>query len=120
MYEILIPLYFGLNKEIPKNKIAEAHEAYGIIESFFTNGNHFITSDSLTIADLSVWCNLLSFRHLVPIDSEKFPKLIKWLSLMNERECYEENQRGADEHFAFIKRCIEGRPIVSKLDIAPK
>lgn len=119
LYEILIPLYFGLHKEIPRNKIAEVHEAFTIIESFFGHGKNYICGDEMTIADLSVWSTLLSMRKLVEIDGEKFPKLIEWLEVMSERKTYEENQKGADDHFEFIQRCIKGRPIVSKLETAP-
>lgn len=112
LYEILIPLYFGQMKEVPPMKIAETHEAYGIIDGFFSNGNSYVVGNNLTIADLSIWATLLSFRYLVPIDEIKFPRLTKWLSLMNTRPTYEINQSGADDHIAFIKNCIKGRPII--------
>jgi glutathione S-transferase len=119
-YEILIPLYFGINKEIPKNKIAEVNEAYSIIESFFDHGKNYLCGEEMTIADLSVWSTLLSLRKLIEIDNEKFFKVNKWLELMSERKGNEENEKGAEEHFNFIQRCIKGRPIVSKLETAPK
>jgi glutathione S-transferase len=119
LYEILIPLYFGLAKEIPRNKMAEVVEAYAIVESFLSGGK-FLCGENLTIADLSVWSTMLSMRKLIAIDEEKFPRVVEWLKLMSERKGYDENEEGAAEHIAFVKRCIEGRPIVSKLDTAPK
>lgn len=120
MYEILIPLYFGINKEIPKNKIAEVNEAYAIIESFFDHGKNYLCGNDVTIADLSVWSTMLSMRKLIEVDEEKFNKTVKWLDLMSERKGFEENEKGAQEHYAFVQRCIKGRPIVSRLETAPR
>jgi hypothetical protein len=64
------------------------------------------------IGDLSVWSTLLSLRKLIKIDGEKFPKLTKWLELMSERKRNEENEKGAEEHFNFIQKCIGGKPII--------
>lgn len=120
LYEILIPLYFGLHKEISKNKITEVNEAFAIVESFFEHGGKFLCGEELTIADISVWSTMLSMRKLVSVDGEKFPRLEKWLELMSERKCFDENEKGAQEHFEFIQRCVKGRPIVSRLETAPK
>lgn len=114
LYEILIPLYFGEVKEVPKNKVAETHAAYEIIEGFL-DGNSYVAGDTLTLADLSIWANLLSFQFLVPVDEKKFPKLTKWLERMNSLPTYEINQSGANEHLTFIQRCINGQPIVPKI-----
>lgn len=114
LYEILIPLYFGQLKEVPQPKIDETIMAYKIIEGFFEKGNSFVVEDSLTIADLSIWSTLLSFRYLVPIDDKKFPRMTKWLQLMNSKSTFGINQSGADEHIKFIQRCVNGQPIIPK------
>lgn len=114
LYEILIPLYFGQLKEVPQAKKDETLVAYEIIEGFFEKGNSYVVENNLTIADLCIWANLLSFRYLVPIDEGKFPKLTKWLELMNTKSTYDINQGGADEHNKFIKRCVDGKPIIPK------
>lgn len=120
LYEILIPLYFGQMKEVPPKKVEETHLAYEVLEGFLKDGNSFVVGNSLTIADLSIWATLLSFRFLVPIDEEKFPMLSKWLERMNSRPTYDINQSGADEHIAFIRKCIDGQPIIPKLKTLPK
>ena len=111
LFEILIPLYYGQYKEIPEAKIAETHVAYNVIEGFFENGNSYVVGDILTIADISIWTTLGSFRLLVPIEELKYPKLSAWLSLMGTRKTAEINETGAQEHFTFIKRCVDGQPI---------
>lgn len=111
LYEVLIPLYYGQHKEIPEAKIAEVHVAYAVVEGFFNSGNSFVSGNDFTIADICIWATLSSFCLLVPIDSTKFPKLTKWLELMNSRPTAEINKTGAQEHLAFIKRCIDGQPI---------
>jgi glutathione S-transferase len=111
LYEVLIPLYYGQHKEIPESKLVEVHMAYKIIEGFFDTGNAFVTGDTFTIADASIWTTLGSFRLLVPIEASKYPKLSAWLDLMGTRETAEINNTGAQEHFAFIQRCINGQPI---------
>lgn len=111
LYEILIPLYYGKYKEIPEAKITETHVAYAVIEGFFNEGNSFVTGNNFTIADICIWATLSSFCLLVPINAVKFPKLTSWLELMNTRTTASINHTGAQEHLAFIKRCIEGQPL---------
>jgi glutathione S-transferase len=111
LYEVLIPLYYGQHKEIPAAKITETHVAYAVVEGFFEAGNSFVVGDNFTIADICIWATLSSFCLLVPIDETKFPKLTAWLELMNSRATAEINKTGAQEHFAFVKRCVEGQPI---------
>lgn len=111
LYEVLIPLYYGVHKEIPEAKKTETHIAYKIIEGFFEAGNSFVIGDTFTIADISIWTTLASFRLLVPIEESKYPKLSTWLQLMGSRDTADINETGAKEHFTFIKRCIDGQPI---------
>lgn len=111
LYEILIPLYYGQLKEVPEAKITETHVAYAVVEGFFESGNSFVCGNDFTIGDICIWATLASFCLLVPIDEVKFPKLTKWLELMKKRETAEINKTGAQEHLAFIKRCIDGQPI---------
>lgn len=110
-YEIAVPIYFGMNKIAPQHKVVEVNMTYEIMEKFFSGENSYVCGDFMSIADLSIWSTILSFRYLVPIDGEKYPRLDGWLKLMNSRETYEENQKGANDHIALFERCINGNPM---------
>lgn len=111
--DIVYPLYNGTVKEVTQKMSNAVVEAYEMLENILDD-KKFICGHHLTIADLSVWSTLLSLRFLVPIDGHKLPRLENWLKIMKTRPTYELNQSGANQHYGFIKSCIEGKPHVPK------
>ncbi|KAG5669637.1 hypothetical protein PVAND_017521 [Polypedilum vanderplanki] len=110
--DIVVPIYHQKMKEVPQSLTNSVKDAYDVIETMLKSGQKYICGETLTIADLSIWTTLLSLRFLVPIDSNKFLKLDNWLKLMKSRPTYDMNQSGANQHYGFIRSCIEGKPVI--------
>jgi glutathione S-transferase len=104
-YQIFVPGYFGLETEIPQKKIDDILRAYGTIETFL-KGNVYLTGNSLTLADLSLWPSMESLGQVIPVDNEKFPNFTRWMEGMRELPTYEINKKGADEHIGFYRQCV--------------
>ncbi|SPP75878.1 glutathione S-transferase 1 [Drosophila guanche] len=82
--------------EVPKDRIADLHAAYDLLE-LFLGENPYLAGGQLTIADFSVVATL-STLHLsyCPVEGAKNPKLSAWLARLSALPHYEEdNLRGA-------------------------
>lgn len=104
IYQLFVPVYFRGATEFNKQIIEELHRGYGTIETFL-NGNEYLSGNALTLADLYLWCIMLSLAEFVPID--KYPNFAGWLEKMKEHPSYAINKEGADEHIAFINKSLE-------------
>ncbi|KAL7012064.1 hypothetical protein ACKWTF_014609 [Chironomus riparius] len=112
LYDTVVPIYQQKRKEPTQENINSVHDAYELLDGFFQEDQKYFCGSHMTIADISIWCTLLSLRFLVPIDEHKYGKLEKWLKLMKTRPTYELNQNGANQHYGFIKACMEGKAFV--------
>ncbi|EDW36390.1 GL16704 [Drosophila persimilis] len=82
--------------EVPKDRIADLHEAYAHLERFLGE-NPYLAGGQLTIADFSVVATV-STLHLsyCPVEGAKYPKLSAWLARLSTLPHYDEdNLRGA-------------------------
>ncbi|KAH8331514.1 hypothetical protein KR074_004991 [Drosophila pseudoananassae] len=82
--------------EVPKDRLAELQDAYGLLEQFLDQ-NPYVAGAELTIADFSI-VSTVSTLHLSysPVDGAKYPKLSAWLTRLSTLPFYEEdNLRGA-------------------------
>jgi glutathione S-transferase len=102
-YEISIPLFKRQLKEFSKEGIGNVIRAYDTLEGFFNDDQKYVYGNEMTIADISIWSMMLSLKLLVPLNDNKFPKISKWLQLMQKRPTFELNQNGAVQHSKFIK-----------------
>lgn len=112
LFDMVIPVYRQNVKEFSQDKVNGIKDAYGILEGFLKDDQKFFCGSHMTIADISIWCTMLSLRYLVPIDEHNFPKLEKWLKLMKTRPTYDVNQNGAAQHYGFIRSLLDGKPFV--------
>lgn len=71
----------------------------------------------MTIADFSVWSTLLSLRLLVPIDSEKFPKLTSYLMMLQAHPGFEVNREGAERQASYVLKCLAGMEYNGKIAV---
>lgn len=76
------------------------------IESFLT-GNNYLTGDTMTLADLYLWCLFESGTRINPLDVDKSKNTIAWMERMRQHSTNEFQQQGADMHVAFFKKCLE-------------
>jgi glutathione S-transferase len=105
-FQIIVPVLFGGETEISKDKTDGILRGYGTIETFL-NGNNYLTGDTLTLGDLSLWPMMESMHQIIPIDAEKYPNFFRWLERMRELPTYAINKEGADMHVGFFRQCLE-------------
>lgn len=80
-FQVFGPTLFGNQTEIPQKVIDDLHRGYQTVETIL-EGNEYLIGDTLTLADLSLWCLSESGCQVVEIDAEKFPNYTRWLTKM--------------------------------------
>lgn len=64
----------------------------------------YVAGENLTLADLSIIATLSSANALVPIASNRFPKIAEWMVRMQALPYYAEaNQVGLDKFVGMVK-----------------
>lgn len=106
LHQIFVPVAFGRECEIAKPKIDEMLRGYETIENFLS-GHDYLAGSTMTLPDLYLSCCMEFLDQLIPVDAEKFPKFVSWLTLMRKHPKYWFNKAGADELFAIYQKGIE-------------
>lgn len=76
-------VYYGNTSSIDKDKVEHAAQSYPILEAFLTESK-YLCGDQLTIADICCESTICGAANLlVPIDSDKYPKLTAWRNLIS-------------------------------------
>jgi glutathione S-transferase len=75
---------------------------YSFLEAFF-DGKQYMTGDSVTIADYSLFANITTSNTLVAIDAQKYPRLTKWLKTIESRPEAEVNKMGLTRFEPMVK-----------------
>lgn len=76
-------IFEGVRKPSEK-AINDVLESYDFLEAFLSK-TKFVASDKMTIADISVLSTVAASRYMVPIDDKKYPKILAWLSYMEQQ-----------------------------------
>lgn len=71
-------------------------ESFDVLERFLEDGE-WIAGNSLTIADYSLAASVGSVHNVIPIDSEKYPKLTAWFKKCQSLPEYEATRKGQEE-----------------------
>ncbi|KAK4874759.1 hypothetical protein RN001_014119 [Aquatica leii] len=90
------PIIFFGSKTIPNDLIEKSIKIYEFLETFLSD-NLWMAGENLTIADFSLIPSITSLNYLVPIEDEKFPKLLGWIKRAEELPYYHLNQKGLDD-----------------------
>lgn len=106
-YQLFFNVFLGKRAaaEVSENELMEFHRGFETVESFL-DGNEYLTGNTLTLADLSLWCMTESGSQLIPIVETKYPNYSRWLAKMRELPTFELNKEGADKHVAFYHQCL--------------
>lgn len=83
-------------EKVPEKLLKEAHEIYHTLNSFLEKGN-YVAGDRVTVADFSIITCITAFDLFVPIEKEKYPKLVAWVERMQGLPCYQVNDVGYNE-----------------------
>ncbi|EEZ99066.1 Glutathione S-transferase D4-like Protein [Tribolium castaneum] len=74
----------------------------GVIESYafldqFLDGRKWVAGDFKSIADYSLLSSISTLNKVIPVDPEKYPRVIAWLKKCEELPEYEANRKGVQE-----------------------
>lgn len=77
------------------------------METFLKDAD-FMVGNSLTVADLSASPIITSVNGLVPIDENKFPKLIAYIARMSELPYFDEINKEASANLSnYVKKTMK-------------
>ncbi|EDX07667.1 glutathione S-transferase 1 [Drosophila simulans] len=100
---ICAPYFYNNVTEISREKGDNVRDGYGHLEAFLAD-NPYITGDTLTVADFCCAATASSLPAFVPLEAEKYPKVIAWLERLQELPYYEEaNGVGARKYVDLLK-----------------
>jgi len=88
-------LYENTNIDM-KNHVESIHKTYALMEKYLRSFP-WIAGKKVTIADLSLIPSITSLNVIVPISSEDYPNLNKWIGRAEGLSCYVENQNGLNQ-----------------------
>lgn len=87
------PIFYWGSYDVPQEKLEYIGKCWPLMESFLENSD-YLCGDELTIADFCCIATATSCDGLAPIDSKKYPKLIKWINRMESNEHYKAARMG--------------------------
>ncbi|XP_030387164.1 glutathione S-transferase 1-like [Scaptodrosophila lebanonensis] len=100
---IVRPLLFMNETEIPQSRINALDEVYGFVETFLAE-NDYVAGMELTIADFSFVSTLTSLETFLEIDASKYGKLTAWLERMKQLPYYDEANGSGVAQFSGLMR----------------
>ncbi|XP_055601881.1 glutathione S-transferase 1-like [Uranotaenia lowii] len=102
----LVPFFYHGAKKIPSENL-EGFQAYEFLEA--TLKGKFLVGGSLTLADISICTTLSTANYIVPIDGQRFPKLVNYLKDLEQNQPWfgELNTDRNIENFATIKKIFD-------------
>ncbi|VEN63193.1 unnamed protein product [Callosobruchus maculatus] len=90
-------------KTISKDKADNVTQGYQKLESLLEQ-NAYVAGPHVTIADFSIVATITSSNALVPIASNRYPKISEWLSKMQSLSYYQEgDQKGLNTFVAVMR-----------------
>ncbi|XP_064541746.1 glutathione S-transferase 1-like [Drosophila montana] len=100
---ICVPYFYKKVSEVPREKIDNIIDGYTHLEKFLGD-NPYVSGDTVTIADFCCAATASSLPAMLPIDPEKYPKIIAWLARLSELPYYQEaNNEGAEKYINILK-----------------
>ncbi|XP_038221770.1 glutathione S-transferase 1-like [Zerene cesonia] len=104
---IMAGIYTGRLTAISKSMIINVEDSYRILEAYLSE-NVYLADDVATLADISVMTTMSSLHGLIPIDHNRYPKLMQWYNTMKEKDyCKRLNEPGAIQHVMGLKTLME-------------
>ncbi|XP_018564051.1 glutathione S-transferase 1 [Anoplophora glabripennis] len=90
-------------KSVSKDKADLLTQGYASLETLLERST-YVAGDQLSLADFNVIATVSSANVLVPIASNRFPKIAEWMSRMQSLPYYAEaNQVGLDKFVGMVK-----------------
>lgn len=67
--------------------VSNVEEAYQMIEMYLQK-TKYVAMDHFTIADVSVGATTTALNSVIPIDCDRFPRLIEWFGAIHAESCF--------------------------------
>lgn len=83
------PVLFMKSSEWPEDRVQGVHTAWDILECFLENGP-YVCGDEMTVADFCLVATASSMTETIPLEPEKYQKVLEWIDRMSELSYYEE------------------------------
>ncbi|XP_055543888.1 glutathione S-transferase 1-like [Wyeomyia smithii] len=98
----LAPIFYQGAPSVPEDKLNSIYDAYVLLEGMLQSD--YLVGNSLTLADISCSTSLSTLHALFPVDADKCPKLIAYLSrleqnLPNHKEYNLDRAKAAEAFF---------------------
>ncbi|KAL0840523.1 hypothetical protein ABMA28_015742 [Loxostege sticticalis] len=95
----------GVSKEI----LDSLQEVYDFLEAFLSR-HKFLALDHITIADIAAYATASGYKYVVPLDTNKYPKVAAWLKEMEKQPyCQKYNAPGDKILGEFLRSVIESK-----------
>lgn len=105
--EIVRGVIKGEIAQIGQKQIDAIEEVYQITESYL-NKSQYIALDHFTVADICTGATITSLNVVVPIDAQKFPRLIQWVGALYIENCFQEvNAPGLEQFNILLNALLE-------------
>lgn len=75
--------------EVPKAVIDDLHAALKLLETFLTD-NQYLVGNHLTLADLACLTTVTAFELHFPIEANRYPNIVAWMSRLSTLSYYDE------------------------------
>lgn len=93
---------------------ALVEDAYHSLEMLLKKSSH-IACDHFTVADICAGATVTSLNALVPVDADKFPRIIEWIKSLYSERCFQEvNAKGVGDFSAAVHLRWNPPPVVEK------
>ncbi|KAK5642247.1 hypothetical protein RI129_008414 [Pyrocoelia pectoralis] len=97
------PIVYHQYKGVSDYNIYECNDTYERL-NLFLEKTKWVAGDDITVADFSLIPSVTSLDSFVPIDSTKYPNILKWIDRAKEWPFYDINQRGVDDFTKLVNR----------------
>lgn len=93
----------GGAKTVAKDKADSLLQGFTLLETILET-NKFVCGANLTIADFSIVATVSSANAILPLASNRFPKIFEWWARLQTLPYYKEaNEEGLDAFTGLIK-----------------
>lgn len=105
---ITVPTVAGYLSGPTDEHIAKVEDAYQMLENYL-NKTTYLACDHFTVADICAGSTVTSLNTLIPVDCERYPRLIEWIESLYAEFCFTEvNSSGLQEFSSFMHQCWDG------------
>lgn len=94
-------------ESLSQEQIANVEDAYKIIDTYLNN-TKYLATDNLTVADICAGATITTLNIVIPIDGERFPRVIQWIGELYKESCFQEiNARGIEKVTAIFNSTMQ-------------